>query len=140
MDAVDRAIPGPQIEIIVDRRALRQIFLDRPPLAAGRQDIHQSVDDLAQSDAPFAAPGRTLRGFSNPPSAGSLADRRAEGTVRAPKENLLWVRVFETVEEFRQALLEFRDPYNETRLLERHGFLSPNAVCAGALSNVARAA
>src|SRR5271165_7337421 len=35
MDAIERAVPAPQIEIIVDRRARRQVLGDRPPLAAG---------------------------------------------------------------------------------------------------------
>ncbi len=38
----------------------------------------------------------------------------AERFIRTLKENLLWVRTFDTVEELRQALLEFRDLYNET--------------------------
>lgn len=64
----------------------------------------------------------------------------AERVIRTLKENLLWVRTFETVEELRQALLEFRDVYNETWLLERHGFMSPNAVRARALSKAPFAA
>ena len=35
MDAVERAVPAPQIKIIVHRRARRQVLGDRPPLAAG---------------------------------------------------------------------------------------------------------
>jgi putative transposase len=49
----------------------------------------------------------------------------AERFIRTLKENLLWVRTFETVEELRQALLAFRETYNTTWLIERHGFLSP---------------
>ncbi|MFS3136867.1 IS3 family transposase, partial [Gluconacetobacter sacchari] len=64
----------------------------------------------------------------------------AERFIRTLKENLLWVRTFATVEELRHALLEFRDLYNETWLLERHGFISPNAVRARALSNADLAA
>ena len=47
MDAIERAVPAPQIEVIVDRRARRQVLRDRAPLAAGAQDVHQAVDDLA---------------------------------------------------------------------------------------------
>ena len=47
------------------------------------------------------------------------------GSLRTVKENLLWVRSFETVEELRQALLEFRETYNEHWLIERHGHRSP---------------
>ena len=48
MDPIERAVPTPQIKIIVQRRAWRQVFRDRPPLATGAQDVHQAVDDLAQ--------------------------------------------------------------------------------------------
>jgi transposase InsO family protein len=37
----------------------------------------------------------------------------AERFIRTLKENLLWVRTFETVEQLRQALLEFKKTYNE---------------------------
>jgi putative transposase len=49
----------------------------------------------------------------------------AERFIRTLKENLLWVQTFDTVEELRQALLDFRETYNTTWLIERHGFLSP---------------
>jgi transposase InsO family protein len=49
----------------------------------------------------------------------------AERFIRTLKENLLWVRTFETIEELRQALLAFRETYNTTWLVERHGFLTP---------------
>ena len=51
----------------------------------------------------------------------------AERFIRTLKENLLWVRTFETVEELRQALLHFREIYNSTWLIERHGFTTPAA-------------
>jgi putative transposase len=37
----------------------------------------------------------------------------------------LWVKHFETIEGLRQSLLAFRDTYNATWLIERHGFISP---------------
>ena len=49
----------------------------------------------------------------------------AERFIRTLKENLLWVRTFDTTEELRQALLAFRETYNTTWLIERHGFLTP---------------
>ena len=52
----------------------------------------------------------------------------AERFIRTLKENLLWVRTFDTVEELRQALLDFRESYNTTWLIERHGFQTPAAV------------
>jgi putative transposase len=49
----------------------------------------------------------------------------AERFIRTLKENLLWVRTFETIEDLRQALLKFRQTYNTTWLIQRHGFISP---------------
>ena len=64
----------------------------------------------------------------------------AERFIRTLKENLLWVRSFATVEELRQALLAFRETYNATWLIERHGFRPPTAVREEQLSAAALAA
>jgi transposase InsO family protein len=64
----------------------------------------------------------------------------AERFIRTLKENLLWVRTFDTVEELRQALLVFRELYNTTWLIERHGFQPPAAVRQNQLSPAALAA
>jgi hypothetical protein len=50
------------------------------------------------------------------------------------------VRTFDTVEELRRALLEFRDAYNATWLIERHGFRTPDAVRQEQLQPAALAA
>ena len=54
----------------------------------------------------------------------------AERFIRTLKEQLLWVRTFETVEELRLALLEFQDRYNRGWLCERHAHQTPAAVRA----------
>jgi putative transposase len=64
----------------------------------------------------------------------------AERFIRTLKENLLWVQTFNTVEELRQALLEFRETYNAAWLIERHGFRPPSAIRAEQLSPAALAA
>ncbi len=64
----------------------------------------------------------------------------AERFIRTLKENLLWVRTFDTVEELRRALLDFRETYNATWLIERHGFRPPDAVRQDQLSTAALAA
>ena len=64
----------------------------------------------------------------------------AERFIRTLKENLLWLRTFDTVEELRRALLEFRDAYNTTWLIERHGFRKPDAVRREQLQPAALAA
>jgi len=49
----------------------------------------------------------------------------AERFIRTLKENLLWLRTFQTVEELRQALLEFKDIYNHQWIMERLGYRTP---------------
>ena len=46
------------------------------------------------------------------------------------KENLLWVRTFDTIEELRAALIKFARHYNETWLVARHGYRTPAQVRA----------
>ena len=41
----------------------------------------------------------------------------AERFIRILKDNLLWVRTFATVEELRQALIEFKEQYNRRWIL-----------------------
>ena len=64
----------------------------------------------------------------------------AERFIRTLKENLLWVRTFESIEELRQALLVFRETYNTTWLIERHGFLTPAQFRQKQLQTLAQAA
>lgn len=52
----------------------------------------------------------------------------AERFIRTLKENLLWIQTFDTIEALRAALLAFREIYNSTWLIERHGFRPPAAV------------
>ena len=52
----------------------------------------------------------------------------AERFIRTLKENLLWMRWFDTIEELRQALLDFKRTYNEEWIIERHGYRTPARV------------
>ena len=54
----------------------------------------------------------------------------AERFIRTLKENLLWVRTFDTIEELRAALVEFARHYNKTWLVARHGYRTPAQVRA----------
>jgi transposase InsO family protein len=54
----------------------------------------------------------------------------AERFIRTLKENLLWVRHFNTVEELRLALIAFRRTYNQSWIIERHGYRTPAQVRA----------
>src|SRR6476661_3177842 len=64
----------------------------------------------------------------------------AERFIRTLKENLLWVRRFNTVEELRLALIAFRQTYNQTWIIERHGYQTPAQVRAEQISPMPMAA
>jgi transposase InsO family protein len=63
-----------------------------------------------------------------------------ERFIRTLKENLLWVRRFETIEDLRLALHAFRRTYNHTWIVERHGYQTPAAVRAAQLAPLLAAA
>ena len=54
----------------------------------------------------------------------------AERFIRTLKENLLWVRNFDTIEELRAALIEFARHYNQSWLVARHRYRTPAQVRA----------
>ena len=61
MDAIERAVPAPQAEVIVHGASGRQVLGRRAPLAAGAQQVHHAVEHLADIDPPFAATGLARR-------------------------------------------------------------------------------
>jgi putative transposase len=64
----------------------------------------------------------------------------AERFIRVLKENLLWIRRFDTVEELRLALLAFKQAYNQSWIIERHGYKTPAQVRADQIGQLPRAA
>jgi putative transposase len=64
----------------------------------------------------------------------------AERFIRVLKENLLWVRHFDTVEELRLALIAFKQTYNQSWIIERHGYRAPAQVRAEQLGRMPMAA
>ncbi len=85
----------------------------------------QYLSDAFQKELAFL-------GIASSPAFGRAPEGNgcAERFIRTLKENLLWVRDFATVEDLRLALLEFRRRYNETWILERHGYQTPAAIRA----------
>jgi transposase InsO family protein len=59
----------------------------------------------------------------------------AERFIRTLKENLLWVRTFETVEELRLAVIEFKKIYNENWLMQRLNYQTPSQARINACNN-----
>lgn len=64
----------------------------------------------------------------------------AERFIRTLKENLLWIRHFETIEELRQALHDFKETYNQTWIIQRHGYQTPAQVRANQIGHMPVAA
>jgi transposase InsO family protein len=64
----------------------------------------------------------------------------AERFIRTLKENLLWVSRFASIEELRLALQTFKEIYNQTWIIARHGHKTPAQVRAGQIAAMAMAA
>ena len=95
---------------------------------------------IASSPAFVRAPEGPVSSADITPWDRAEPDGCAERSIRTLKENLPWVRAFGTVEELRGALLAFREIYNATWLIERHGFRPPAAIRNEQLSPAALAA
>ena len=104
-------------------------------LAVRHDHGSQHVSDVFQGELRFLGI-ESSPAFVRAPEGNGCAER----FIRTLKENLLWVRAFDTIEELRLALLAFRRTYNTTWLIERHGFQTPAAVRAAQLSPAALAA
>jgi putative transposase len=64
----------------------------------------------------------------------------AERFIRTSKENLLRVQRFTTIEELRLALQAFKQLYNQTWIIERHGYRTPAQVRAEQIAAMPMAA
>ena len=80
------------------------------------------ADDFQQEVAFFGI--ESSPSFVREPEGNGVAER----FIRTLKENLLWVRSFEMIEELRLALLEFKRTYNEQWMLEKYDYRSPAQV------------
>ena len=77
------------------------------------------ADDFQQEVAFFGI--ESSPSFVREPEGNGVAER----FIRTLKENLLWVRSFDTIEELRLALLAFKRTYNEQWMLEKYHYRSP---------------
>lgn len=86
---------------------------------------HLGLDELPSADA--FQDELTFLGIESSPAFVRAPEGNGcvERLNRTLKEQLLWLRPFRNVEELRLALLEWKDRYNRTWLIERHGYLTP---------------
>ncbi len=117
------------------RQAVRSCFGSIREKVAGDIELRhdhgtQYISDDFQSEIEFLGL-RFSPSFVRAPEGNGCV----ECAIRTLKEQLLWMRTFETVEELRLALIEWAELYNEQWLIERHGFRSPaqrrRDYCAG---------
>ena len=96
-------------------------------MARGRRLRHDHgandvADDFQQEIAFFGI--ESSPSFVREPEGNGVAER----FIRTLKENLLGVRSCETIEELRQAVLEFKRMYNDQWMLEKYDDRSPARV------------
>ena len=106
-----------------------------PGLSVRHDHGSQYMSDAFQQELAFLGL-ESSPAFVRAPEGNGCAER----FIRTLKENLLWVRPFDTVEELRQALLDFREIYNTSWLIDRHGFRTPTAMRQNQLPPAALAA
>ena len=96
----------------------------RAGAAAGIRNRHdhgsQYMSDDYQAEIAFLGM-ESSPSFVRQPECNGCVER----FLRTLKEQLLWVRVFQNVEELRCALAEFRERYNQRWIVQRLGYLTP---------------
>src|SRR4030088_3061292 len=72
MNSFQCTVIGPQIEVVVDRAFRGQIFRDRAPLTASRENIHEAVHHFPYDHPPFptASLPRSYQAFDQCPLVG----------------------------------------------------------------------
>ncbi len=96
----------------------------RAGAAAGMRNRHdhgsQYMSDDYQAEIAFLGM-ESSPSFVRQPECNGCVER----FIRTLKEQLLWARVFQNVEELRCALAEFRERYNQRWIVQRLGYLTP---------------
>jgi transposase InsO family protein len=90
-------------------------------------EFHNEIEFLGMISSPS---------FVREPEGNGCAER----FIRTLKENLLWIRTFETVEELRLAVLEFKETYNNKWIIQRLGYETPAQARRKACNNPKKAA
>ena len=86
-----------------------------------RQPVHERCVRCGRR---FVFRGSSLPPFIRQPEGNGYV----EHFIDTLKERLLWPRGFRNLEELREALLTFKEQYNEHWLIERNGLRSPRQI------------
>jgi len=96
----------------------------RAGAAAGIRNRHdhgsQYMSDDYQAEIAFLGM-KSSPSFVRQPECNGCVER----FIRTLKEQLLWVRTFQNLEELQCALAEFRERYNQRWIVQRLGYLTP---------------
>ena len=136
-----RSEPGARIEALEPlRQGMRACFGAFAEGVAGGLELRhdhgsQFVADDYQRELAFLGIASSPAFVREPEGNGCV-----ERFLRTLKENLLWVRRFDTVEELRVALDAFQAIYNHSWIVERHGYQTPAAIRAAQLAPLPAAA
>jgi transposase InsO family protein len=117
-EALSRTVPPSANRVYGARRVCEELELARSTFYACQARRKASERVLLKRGQ------KTNPSFVRSPEGNSCAER----FIKTLKEQLLWVRTFETIEEFRLALHEWLTIYNEQWLVERHGYRTPYQV------------
>lgn len=79
------------------------------------QEFQEELDFLGFESSPA---------FVREPEGNGCAER----FIRTLKEQLLWLNLFDTIEDLRAALQDFKDRFNHHWIVERHGYQTPAQV------------
>ena len=111
-----------QLRLLLGAPGRRLARGDLCPAGAPDHGSNYLADDFQQEIAFFGIDSSPS--FVREPEGNGVAER----FIRTLKENLLWVRSFETIEDLRLALLAFKRTYNEQWMLEKYAYRSPAQV------------
>ncbi len=128
---IHAALRGSRFEALEPiRQAIRENFGDfRKDVAAGLTVRHdhgsQFISRHYQDELRFLGIMSSPAYIREPEGNGC-----SERFIRTLKEQVLWIRRFQTVEELRLALHAFKQRYNQQWILERHSYRTPAQVRA----------
>jgi len=89
-------------------------------IRSGHDHSSQYVSDDYQAEIAFLGM-ESSPSFARQPECNGCVER----FIRTLKEQLMWIRLFQNIEDLRHGLAEFRERYNQCWIVQRLGYLTP---------------